>query len=578
MKKVSIVFLIMGLLAISAYIFMRHSISTPGFEPAAAADTAHVTKPAESVLDLRPQLIEKIQQLVKVGSNGLYNISIHELEPDILNSEIKLANVQLTPDTAVMKEMEKTGELPGDVFKINAKDIVVKGIGLKDIIDQDVIDLKTISISNPLIEVFHREASKADEDENKTTLYQRLTKQVKHISASSISVKNGTLISHNTQRNKTTRFNNIDIQLSDILIDSTTQFDKSRFLFAKEAELSTKNFTKPTSDNMYDIKVAGISVSATKHRLLAKNISLEPRYSKRQFARKAGVMTERFQISIPSIECNAVDWWNLVNEDMLRADEASIHGGSVHVYFDRSLPEGKPKLNNFPSQLLMKVPLQLHIPKLHLQNINIVYEEYNPLSGQTGTFDITGLHAQINNFTNMQSFIDKNRFATVSAAGTILKSIPAELNLRFDLLQYRSGAFSASVKMTNMTADVLNAVAEPLGLFRIKRGSAEKLEASASGTTIKTSGKVLLLYSDLHLTPLEKDKQTPGKLGKKNITSLFANTLLIKNENPSGSKPPRNPDCSFNRDPHDSFFNTLWKTVLVGILKTIGAPERLAYE
>jgi hypothetical protein len=579
MKKVSVIFLIIGLLAISAYVYVRRSINTAGFQPAPAADTAHATKSAESVLDLRPQLIEKIQQLVKTGSNGLYNISIHELDPDLVNSELKIFNVQLTPDTAAIRELERTAKLPDDIFKINARSIVVTGVGIKEILKKDVIDLKNISISSPSIEVFHHARPwNRDKREEDTSLYERLTKQAKKISVESVNIKNGTLVSHNGQSNKTTRFNDIDIQLSDILIDSTTQFDKTRFLFAKEAELSTKNFTKPTSDNMYDMKIAGISVSATKHRLLAKNISLQPRYTKQQFARKAGFMKERFQISIPSIECNMINWWNLVNEDMLLADQVVVHGGSVHIYLDRSLPEGKPKLNSFPSQLMMKLPLQLHIPKLQLRNIDVVYEEFNPASGQTGKFDITGLNGEVNNMTNMNSFIGKNHFTTVSASATILRSIPAHLNLRFDLSQYKAGVFSASVNMSNMNGDVLNTVAEPLGVFRIKRGSAQKLEASVAGNTTKTSGKVLLLYSDLHLTPLEKDKNTPGKLGKKNVTSLLANTLLIKNENPSGNKPARNPDCNFTRDPHDSFFNTLWKTVFVGILKTIGAPEKLAYE
>ena len=102
------------------------------------------------------------------------------------------------------------------------------------------------------------------------------------------------------------------------------------------------------------------------------------------------------------------------------------------------------------------------------------------------------------------------------------------------------------------------------------------MSSEVSGNNSQASGKVLLLYTGLHVTPLEKDKKHPGELNKKNITSLLANKLLIKDNNPSGNNPPRSPDCSFTRDPHGSFFNLIWKTTFVGILKTIGAPDKLA--
>jgi hypothetical protein len=66
-------------------------------------------------------------------------------------------------------------------------------------------------------------------------------------------------------------------------------------------------------------------------------------------------------------------------------------------------------------------------------------------------------------------------------------------------------------------------------------------------------------------------------LKKKSVTSFIADTFVLKDENPSKDGQIRKENGVFNRK-SGIFFNMVWKTTFVGILKTIGAPEKLAYE
>jgi hypothetical protein len=86
-----------------------------------------------------------------------------------------------------------------------------------------------------------------------------------------------------------------------------------------------------------------------------------------------------------------------------------------------------------------------------------------------------------------------------------------------------------------------------------------------------------MLYKDLHVTPLKQDSQNPGELKKKSVTSFIANTFVLKDENPSKDGQVRKEKAEFNRK-SGTFFNMIWKTTFIGILKTIGAPEKLAYQ
>jgi len=573
MKKIVVVFVIIGLMILSAFLYVKYSITTPGFTPAEAKDSVSRTKPAETFLDVKPKLVEKLQQLVKQGSNGLYNLFIHELKPDILNSTIGISKASLIPDTAVMQQLEQAKQLPGEVFKIQTDSIWIDGLGIKDILSKDAIDVKTIHILHPTIEVYSK--NNYSKNSSSKTLYDRLMNQMKHIGIEKVIIQDGTLISHNL-KNKTTKLNDIYANLSHIQIDSTTQFDKNRFMYAKDAELSTKNYSVPTSNNLYTVKIGLITIKATKGLLSAKNIVLQPRYSKEEFQKHVPAQKERYSMSIPSVEFTNTDWWNLLNNETLQAKSVQINKADISVYLDRTKPLGEMNMKGFPHQLIMKLPLKINIEKLTVHNLDIVYEEFSKLSGQKGKVQVNNLQGTIDNLTNLPDAIKRNKTTTVSASGIFADIAPVSLKLNFDLANYKTGAFSAQLKTKKgFDGPLINSVAQPLGLFMVKRGQLQELTSQLTGNNHQAQGTVLMLYKDLHITPMKQDQQKPGALKKKSVTSLIANKLVLKDENPSKDGSIRKADASYTRQ-YGTFFNLIWKTTFTGILKTIGAPEKLA--
>jgi hypothetical protein len=575
MKKVAVIFIIIGVMVLGAYLYVRFSINTPGFTPAQARDTTEVTKPAETLLDLKPKLVEKLQQLVKQGSNGLYNLFIHELKPDLLNSRITISNASLIPDTAVLKSLDKSN-LPDAIFKIKTDSIWIDGLGLKDILSKDVIDVKSIHILQPTIEVYSQQQS-SNRNGSSKTLYQHLMNQMKHIGVGKVVIERGTLISHHPEKKPDTKFNDIAINLSDILIDSATQYDHNRFLFAKDAQLTMKDYAVPTSNHLYTFKVGTISIAATRQLLVAKNIKLEPHYSQDEFQNHIKTQLERYSINIPSMEFRNTNWWNLINNETLESDFASINSADISVYLDRRKTADGGMRKSFPHQLIMKLPLKVNIKKLDVGDLDLSYEEFSTLSKQKGKLEISNIHGTISNLTNLPRAIRRNHITTVKALGNFLKTTPAYLTLKFDLNNYKSGIFSAELKSgKGFDGTLVNSVSEPMGLFMVKKGRLKELTAYITGDNNKASGDVLMLYDDLHITPMKKDPQN-NELKKKLVTSFIANTFVLKDENPSKDGQVRKETASFTRK-SGTFFNLIWKTIFVGILKTIGAPEKLAYQ
>src|SRR5678816_284722 len=167
-------------------------------------------------------------------------------------------------------------------------------------------------------------------------------------------------------------------------------------------------------------------------------------------------------------------------------------------------------------------------------SLDIVYEEHSKLSGQTGKVHINNLHGTINNLTNLPDAIKRNQTTTVSASGSFADVVPVSLKLNFDLANYKTGAFSAQLKTEKgFDGPKINSIAQPLGLFMVKRGELQELTSQLEGNNQQAQGTVLMLYKDLHITPMKQDQQKTGTLKKKSVTSLIANKLVLKDENPS---------------------------------------------
>lgn len=571
-----IIFIVLGVIAIGGYIYLRNSLSTKGFEPVKQAAAAEPER-AKNPLDIRPQIILKLQQLVKQGSDGLYNLSIKEVEPDILNSKLDVKNIVLLPDTTVLQNLERQQKAPDDVFKISCNSLHIDGLPITAFLSKEKIDVKTISLNEPVIEVFHQQRSYNKSSGDEGNLYQRISKEIKHIGIDNVNIRNGKIFSHDLKENTTTRFNDIEISLSKILIDSTTQYDKNRFLFAKEGEIKTKNFILPTSDHLYNFKFGTITIFTARKDLKATDVRLEPKYSRYEFSKHINKQKQWYQFFASSMELKNINWWKLMNKEEIKAEGGSINTAKLNLYYDLSLPPDAPHMHNFPHQLLMKVPIPITINRIKINGLDVSYQEYHPKVDTSGKLFFDKINGTITNITNVPERIKKNSQIVATASAIFMYQIPMTGTFRFNLANYKNGGFSASFTVSGFNTPVLNSLAEPFGDVMIKKGNVHSTKADIAGDNYHGHGKVLMLYNDLHLTPLKRDESRASGYKKKSVYSLLANKLVLKDDNPSGDKEPRVGEADYKRDPQGSFFNLVWKSALVGILKTIGAPERLAY-
>ncbi len=573
MKKLAKILVVILVFLSLGYIYLR-------FVYLKAPDYKSNEAKAASPLDLRPAIIAKLQQLVKDGSNGLYRLTIDRINPDLIASTLDVVDATLTPDSASFEPLDQLKQVPDDVFKITVHGIHIEGIGVADLLHKDKIDVKGIHMTEPVIEVFHRLRPYNEsirEKNDSLSLYHRLMKQMKRIVIGSINIEHGVFIDHDqTHGNTTRKFKDIAIYIKDVLIDSSTQNDKNRFLFAKIADMSCKDYALLTPDSLYDFKIESILISGEKHTMTASGVTLKPHGGKQHFQKMIRYKKAMFSADFPKVVLSGTNWWALMHRDKFIAERAYIDRGSFLVYLDNTLPS-PPTIDtaNFPDQLLMKILMPVSIAKINLKHINLTYEEFEPKINKSGFAYFDNIDAIASNVTNMSSKIKINKSTAVYATVSFMHTIPLKAKIQFDLSRYKQGVFTAFLHMDSLDKEVLNPITEPIALFTFKSGHMKEGTATVTGTNSSANGDVLLLYNNLNITPLKKKEDNEGRLKKKSLTSFIANTFVIKKNNPTGSKEPRHPVFTMNRAHHGNFFNFIWTTILTGILKTVGIPVKL---
>jgi len=584
-KKVILIVVISLVVIISGgFLYLKYGIlKTKDVKPVnSSASQAEASSAKESsVLDLRPAIIAKIQQLVKDGSDGLYNLSIQKIDPDLLSSKLDVIDGVIAVDTAAMQRLDASKRLPDDVFHINFHSLHIDGIGINDLMNKKNIDIKAAFLDDPVIHVYHKARSynkKSNKIIDSLTLYQRLMGQLEKIVIGSITIKHGTLVIHDgEQHSRPTKFNDIVIKMNDILIDSSTQYDNKRFLFAKHALIETSNYSFATPDSLYFVKLGKLSLVGEKHEVTISNAELQPRGSRQEFVKKLTTRDEMYHVVMPKIIFSGLNWWQLINKEKIVSETADIYGGSVSVYSDLTIPKDDAvPLNHFPPQLIMMIPQPVSVAELRIHHLKVVFTQYNPATRSMGTATFNNINGVAKHITNIPAEIKRSPVTLLSAKGLFMNKVPISVSFKFDLAKVKTGQFAADVRMDTLDNLIINPIAEPLGRFTVKKGKMQQGIAHVDGDNYNLHGTLELYYDDLHITPLKSDSSN-GQLKRDHLKSLLANTIYIKNENPQGGE-LRKPEYVVVRDHHLNFVSYIWATIMTGVLKTIGVPVGLAME
>lgn len=543
-KKLKWIILILAVIAVAAFLYLRYRKSN----------------------DFDGLVKEKLTSLVHKASNGLYKLSMEDIEIDLLKSTITANNVLLVHDSIRMLVLDKNQELPDDIFKVTLKKLVIKGISPQDFINSNNIKLSQIMMDSPDVVITHQKRNYNRKDTG--SVYNRIATKNETYELKNLLLQNIRLSYKNVdKKNQLTVLQNLTAVLDDIKIDATTARDTSRFFFAKDAVIYLKKYATITPNKLYHFSIDSIALNPRMKSMQAKSIRLLPIGSKDDFSDKVPYLKDRFDVDINDVNINNINWWGLLSNDGFFGDNMNLTGGFIKVYNDRRLPiSGISKVGNYPHQLLMALDFPVKMDQISINNVDISYEEFNPASDISGILEFKNTSGTIKNITNIPDQIAANMWMRVTANTKVMNEGNLNAVLNFDLSRAAGGIFTADATLGSMDGKKLNRASKGLGLVEIEDLVIDKLETHIKGNNDNANGTVLFAYHDLKIAAL-KNKED-GKLKKRALLSFIANNFVIKSNSPQKGKAIKKQVVTYKRDTNRSFFNLIWQTMAEGIILT----------
>ncbi len=515
--------------------------------------------------DFEVPIKEKLAKLVHKASEGLYSLSVEDIEIDLLKSTITAYNVKLSPDSVRQIVLDKYSKLPNDILTITVKKILIKGISPTDLLNSKNISLTDVIIDSPDVLITHQKRKYNSKDT--TSFYDKIADKNETYSIGNLVLDRIRLTHKNVDKdNKLTILYNLTAVLTDIKIDDKTAKDSTRFFFAKDALIYAKKYASVTADKLYRFSIDSIALKPQQGNLQAQAVKLEPLDSKDDFSDKHQFKTDMFNFYFEEASAVNVNWWQLLAGEGIQIDSLNLTGGYLEVYNDSRLPgAGISKVGKYPHQLVANAGIPIHMNKLALTKVDVSYEEFNPVSDTSGKVEFKGTSGELTNVSNVPEKIAINPWMKMQASSLLMGKGTLTTQIDFDLKNAAGGNFTAYANLGPMDGKLLNKASKGLGLVDIESLALDKLEAHITGTNDNATGTVSFLYHDLSIAALKADD---GKFKKRALISYLANNFIVKSRNPQNGKPASVQQVTYKRDLNRSFFNLIWQSMATGIIQT----------
>ncbi len=460
---------------------------------------------------------------------------------------------------------------------LSVKKLTIKNIGARKAYRERILDIDNISIENPNLTIVNKRYAFNDTVKvgKAKTPYQIIKKIFRALHIDSVSLKNISLnyINKSDPVTKRTVLKHLDINISDVVIDSLSGDDPSRFYYTKGIDVTLHDYHIATPDGLYRADVKKIYFSTAERKIMLDKASFIPRYNQADFYKQTGVTGDIFTLKFKRIAINDIDLQRFLRNQKLYAGKMDITNPDVDIYTNNAFKGKKTsKIGKDPQQALQKVALDMRLKRLNIKNANINYSETDATTGATGQILFTHTNGYILNVTNDIAAKSRNPYMKAFINTRFMDAAPLQVNFKFDLTA-ADGAFNYSGELGDFDGKILDKLVKPLAMVHVVSGDIEKLNFNVDASNYSGKGDLKFYYKNLKLQLLKKvDGKT--ELQKQGLISMLANNLIIQSNNPGKNGVLRPGPIDLKREPTTSFFSFLYKGLLDGLKPSVGFDKK----
>lgn len=525
----------------------------------------------------KPMLQQRLKELVLKSTDSLYHIGYSDFDLNIASGNATLKDFKLIPDTAVYQKLVALKKAPDNLFRLDVKKLTIKNVGAREAYQERILNIDNISIDKPNLTIINKRYAFNDTVKvgKSKTPYQLINKIFKQLKIDSISLKDISVnyINKSDAVTRHTALKHLDINISDITIDSLSANDPNRFYYTKGVEVILHDYEINTPDSLYKVKLKRIYFSTALRRIILNKVALEPRYNEKEFYDKTGEAKDRFDLRFKRIDINDIDLQKFLRDQKLYAGTMDLKNPNIVIYSNNAYKGKKTsKIGKDPHQALQKVALDMKLNRLNIYKADISYSETDKTSGATGIITFSNASGYILNVTNDPEVKRRNPYMIARIKTTFMNTAPLQVNFKFNLAA-KNGAFNYSGMLGSFDGRKLDKLVKPLALVHVQSADIDKLTFNVNASNYAGKGHLEFYYKNLDIQLLKKvDGQ--AELQNQGLVSKLASTLIIEKSNPDKKGNFRPGPIDLKREPTTSFFSFLYKGLLDGLKPSVGFDKK----
>lgn len=520
-----------------------------------------------------PLLQNQLKELVLNASDSLYHIQYSKFDLNLASGDATLTDFKLTPDTNVYNQLVARHKAPDNLFILGVKKLSIRNVGAQKAYKEKILDINRITIDKPDLTVINKRLPFNDTVKigKPKTPYDIIKKVFKKIRIDSIALNDISLkyINKSNATLKSTALKHLDINISDVYVDSLSARDSSRFYYTKGVRVKIHDYRIATPDSLYYVKLKQIYFSTSERKIVLDKVVLQPRYSKTGFYEKTQKAGDRFDLKFGRIAMNQIDLQRFLHDQKLYVGVMNVNSADVEIYHNSAYKgRKKSKIGKDPHQELQDVALDMRLNRLNVYRSDIRYLETNDKSGYTGVIQFAHTNGYFLNVTNDPDVKRHNPFMMAHLNTRFMNAANLNINFRFNL-NASDGAFNYNGTLGKFDGRVLDKLVKPLALVHVQSADVDRLHFNVNASNYKAKGQLEFYYKNLNIQLLKKVEGQPG-LKQQGLISKLANTLIIEDSNPDKKGNFRPGPINFVRPATLSFFSLLYKALLDGLKPSVG--------
>ena len=491
---------------------------------------------------LEPWAAKKIQTAFN-KSSGKYHLEIGKVNISILQSEIELENITLSPK----QQNDSLTDLKGEIASVK-----FKGIKLFKALFKNDIDVREINIFNS------RFAGKFPFQEKPgpakisplniridSLVFDRLVLDVKdRLTSQAYSLNDAVLKVYDLQVAK----------LDTISPEIIRQFD-----------FNAQKYVSVSADSMYTMAAIGIDYAATLNSLTVDSFSVHPNYSNYEFTDRDKFESDRIEAGLNQILFHDFSAIDFIKSGILSSTYIEIGKLGMDIFRDKRKEFNHVNKPAF-QDLIYNYPGKINIDSIGISGGNVTYTEHAESANEPGIIRFNKLNALIFNITNDTIYKTEKAFIGFNAEAFLMGKAKMTVQMKGRLFDSQN-TFAVNGNLSGIEVQELNPMLEKNAFIYATAGKIDAMNFSFTANNTKSAGQMNLRYDGLNVAV--KNKRTDDTTAvKERVISVIAN-MKIMNSNPMPGEELRQGIIDFERDPEKSFFNYCAKSIISGMKSSV---------